>query len=176
MKRWVAIPIFSVRVAMTFSTPHLRASASRRRTSRSSAALTTTSILPDRSGVPESSPVSLSILSQDGPRSIAKSQPFDVPEAHRFLAADDPRPQIAQRSDGRDLIAIRLADLGLSHGCAHDDGPRGRGVVGRPAAITGGIYCDHPVKRLVRRLERQIMTDHGKLDGRGFDHEVGRKL
>ena len=58
----------SVPEAMTFSIPHLSFSSSRRRTSCSSATETTTSVVPGRSGVPDSRPVAPSIVSHCGPR------------------------------------------------------------------------------------------------------------
>ena len=48
------------------------------------------------------------LVDREPSRSLLDGEPgpFDVPEAHRLLAVDDPGPEIAQRSDGRDRIAI----------------------------------------------------------------------
>ena len=69
VNRWVSLPTRSVLVPMSFSWPQPSAPMSSSRTSRSVVAVTTTSALPAAFGVPDSSPVALSILSHLGPRS-----------------------------------------------------------------------------------------------------------
>src|SRR5579863_5076165 len=97
-KLWVVLPTDSRPDETIFSTPHLRASPSSCRFSRSSVTPTTTSAFPATSGIPKSFPVASSILSHEGPRSILKrgcstSQKFVVslPPTIRILKSPSER-------------------------------------------------------------------------------------